>query len=347
MLMLKNMNLRGDQLTSINDVAKQAGVSIATVSKVINNYPNISIKTRNKVNIAIEKLSYRPNIVARSLVKRRSWTIGIFLHNVFTNPFVSELLVGVKQSLHNSGYDLIYLSMMMDDPNYSFIKHCRSRNVDGLLVFGLDRDNPRLKDLIHEDIPTMFIDTDLIGKRAGYITADNRNGIMLAIDHLYELSHRKIAFISGNLDYIAGRDRFEGYQQGLKMYALPYSTSYIQFGHYTIEGGFKAMNNLLELPNRPSAIICTSDLMAIGAINAILAYGLSVPDDFSVVGFDNTLVAKIHKPSLTTVNQNIASMGTKAIEYLILMIEDKDFSPPVITEPVNLIVRQSTGPIGR
>jgi LacI family transcriptional regulator len=331
-------------MASINDVAKQAGVSVATVSKVMNNYPNISMKTRDKVNIAIEKLSYRPNIVARSLVKRRSWTIGIFLHSVLTNPFVAELLVGIKHSLHNSGYDLIYLSMMMDDPNYSFINHCRSRNVDGIVVFGLDRDNPRLKDLIHEDIPTMFIDTDLIGKRAGYITADNRSGIMLAVDHLVELGHHNIAFISGQLDYIAGRDRFEGYQQGLKMYELPYSTSYIQFGRYTIKGGYEAMNNLLELPNRPSAIICTSDLMAIGAIDAIEVSGLNVPRDISVIGFDNTLVAEIHKPGLTTVNQNIATMGTKAIEYLILMIEDKDYSPPVITQPVDLIVRKSTGP---
>jgi len=295
-------------MASINDVAKQAGVSVATVSKVMNNYPNISTKTRDKVNIAIKKLDYRPNIVARSLVKRRSWTIGIFLHNVFTNPFVSELLVGVKQSLHNSGYDLIYLSMMMDDPNYSFINHCRSRNVDGILVFGLARDNPGLKDIIHEDIPIMFIDTDLIGKRAGYITADNRNGILLAVDHLYELGHRNIAFITGDMGYIAGRDRFEGYQQGLKLHSLPYFTSYIQFGRYTLEGGEEAMRNLMELPNRPSAIICTSDLMAIGAVNVIESYGLTVPHDFSVTGFDNTLIAEIHKPGLTTVNQNIAFM---------------------------------------
>lgn len=206
-------------MASIADVAKQAGVSVATVSKVINKYPNISDKTKEKVNHAIEQLSYHPNVVARGLVKKRSWTLGIFLNNVFTNPFVSELLVGVKHTLHNSGYDLIYLSMMMDDPNYSFIKHCHSRNVDGILVFGLEKENPQLKDLIHENIPTMFIDTDIVGRRAGYITADNRYGIILAIEHLYRLGHRKISFITGETDYIAGRNRFEGYQKGLQEFS--------------------------------------------------------------------------------------------------------------------------------
>ena len=330
------------RLASIHDVAKYAGVSSATVSKVLNNYPNISEQTRSKVDAAIEHLMYRPNVVARGLAKKRSWTIGIFLNNSFTNPFVAELLLGAKQSLANSGYDLIYLSMILNDPSYCFIRHCHSRNVDGILVFGIDKDNPQLRELVSHELPSMFIDTELLGRRAGYITADNQNGIIAAVAHLVELGHRNIAFISGEFGYVAGRGRFEGYQQGLRKFGLPYYTNYIEFGHFTKDGGYAAMRSILQLPERPTAVICTSDLMAIGAINAIHDYGLQVPNDMSVIGFDDTAYAQIVKPSLTTVNQNIPSIGARAVRSLIEMIETPDYSPPVLIEPVKLIIREST-----
>lgn len=154
-------------MASIHDVAKEAGVSVATVSKVINDYPDVSEKTRKKVNIAIELLKYQPNVVARGLVKRRSWTVGVLLTVPFTNPFVSELLEGIKTALENSGYDLVRLSTRFDDPAYSFIKHCRSRNVDGVVVFGEGRENASIQELVDAEIPTMFVDTDMLGKRAG------------------------------------------------------------------------------------------------------------------------------------------------------------------------------------
>ena len=332
-------------MASIIDVARHAGVSVATVSKVINNYPNVSDKTRKKVNASIDRLKYRPNVVARGLVKKRSWTVGILLHNMFTNPFVSELLVGIQSSLYNSGYDLIYLSMMMDDPNYSFIKHCYSRNVDGIIVFGLSKENPQLMNLLAEEIPTMFVDTDLIGRRAGYITADNSRGIFLAVEHLHRLNHRKIAFITGQMYYVAGRSRFEGYQQGIKHFELPYHSNYVAYGDFSKEGAYEAMINLLKLPEPPTAVICTSDLMAIGAIEAVEDQGLSVPNDVSVIGFDNTIFAEIVKPGLTTVSQNVQQMGRTAMEHLISMIDDPNYSPPVLVQPVELIVRQSTAPI--
>lgn len=180
-------------MVSIHEVAKHAGVSVATVSKVMNNYSDISSKTRNKVNKAIELLNYQPNVVARSLVKKRSWTVGMFLLDYFTNPFISELIDGLRKSLEDSGYDLLFLSPNLRNPDYTFTKHCLSRNVDGVVMFGVDRNNQNLLDLLQAEMPTMMIDTDLLGPRTGYVTADNSQGAYLAVQHLVELGHKRIA----------------------------------------------------------------------------------------------------------------------------------------------------------
>ncbi|MCV9952373.1 LacI family DNA-binding transcriptional regulator [Paenibacillus sp. BT-177] len=330
-------------MASIHEVAKQAGVSVATVSKVINNYSDVSSKTRNKVNKAIELLNYQPNVVARSLVKKRSWTVGMFLLDFFTNPFISELLDGLRKSLEDSGYDLLFLSPNLSNPDYTFTKHCISRNVDGVVMFGVDRTNQNFLDLLQAEMPTMMIDTDLLGPRTGYVTADNRRGAYLGVQHLVELGHKRIAFISGDLGCLVGQTRFSGYQEGLRSNDLPYYDQYVEVEKYSIEGGYKAMKRLLQLPEAPSGVICSSDYMATGAIEAIREIGMRVPDHISVVGFDNTFYAELSMPKLTTINQNITLMGMKAGEHLIRMIENPDYSPPTEIVPANLIVRDSTG----
>ncbi|MWC28896.1 LacI family DNA-binding transcriptional regulator [Paenibacillus sp. MMS18-CY102] len=329
-------------MASITDVAKHAGVSITTVSKVINNYSDVSEKTRKKVNESIQLLRYEPNVVARGLVKKRSWTIGILLHNIMTNPFVSELMAGMQQALSKSGYDLLLLSADFDDPDYSIVRHCSSRNVDGMVVFGVGRDHQIPLDLVKAELPTMFVDADLIGRRAGYITADNRNGILMVMEHLYELGHRKIAFVSGFMGFVAGRARFEGYQQGLKQFELPYHFDYVEICSFDSIGGYNAMQNLLKLPDRPTAVVCAADAIALGVMNAITDAGLQVPADISVVGFDNTAFASIVKPGLSTVSQNIYSIGERAVNQLIELVEKPNHIPSVVVEPVELILREST-----
>jgi LacI family transcriptional regulator len=331
-------------MASINDVARQAGVSVTTVSKVLNNYSDVSSKTRQKVNDAVRELNYQPNVVARGLVKGRSWTVGLVLRECVTNPFVSELIEGTRVSLGRHGYDLLHLSTPCDDPEYSFVKHCISRHVDGVIVFGISRSDPNANELIKTEIPTMFVDTDLLGRRAGYITADHRNGIFLGIEHLYRLGHRKISFVSGDLGGFVGQARFESYQMGLRTYSIPYLTKYVEVEEYSEEGGYRAMLRFLELPDRPTGIICTSDRAAIGVIRAAQHQRLRVPVDASVIGFDNTVYSQLFKPQLTTINQNIVSMGTSAAEHLIAMIENQDYSPPVVVDPVELIVRETTAP---
>lgn len=330
-------------MASIHDVAKEAGVSVATVSKVINNYPDVSDKTRKKVKIAIQLLRYQPNVVARGLVKGRSWTVGVLLNISFTNPYVAELLDGIKTALEHSGYDLMRLSTRLDDPSYSFIDHCRSRNLDGIVVFGVEHDNPNLEQLIQSEVPAMFVDTGLIGKRAGNITTDNEHAVELAVQHLFELGHRKIAYISGVLGHVASDGRYNGYKKQLELLNIPFEPSYLKICDYSFEGGGISMRDLLSLPVPPTGIICTSDMAAFGAIHEIEEQGLSVPHDFSVIGFDNTYYAQVFKPGLTTINQNVHNIGIRAIENLLAMIENSATLPPVLTEPSNLVIRQSTG----
>ncbi|WP_438347247.1 LacI family DNA-binding transcriptional regulator [Paenibacillus sp. FA6] len=330
-------------MASIHDVAKEAGVSIATVSKVINDYTDVSDKTRKKVKLAIELLRYQPNVVARALVTGRSWTVGVLINIPFTNPYVAELLEGIKTALENSGYDLMRLSTRLNDPKYSFVDHCQSRNLDGVVVFGVEYDNPNLEQLVQSEIPAMFVDTALMGKRAGYITTDNEKAVEIAVQHLYDLGHHRIAYISGVLGHVMSDSRYSGYKQRLEVLNIPYDPSYFELCDYSFDGGSLSMRKLLSLPVPPTGIVCTSDMAAFGAIHEIEEQGMSVPDDISVIGFDNTYYAQVFKPALTTINQNTHNIGIRAIENLIKMIEKSDTPPPILTEPSSLVIRQSTG----
>jgi LacI family transcriptional regulator len=330
-------------VASIHDVAKEAGVSIATVSKVINHYPDVSDKTRKKVKLAIQLLRYQPNVIARGLVTGRSWTVGVLINIPFTNPYVAELLEGIKTALEHSGYDLMRLSTRINDPNYSFVDHCQSRNLDGVVVFGVEHDNPNLEKLIQSEIPAMFVDTDFNGKRAGYITTDNQKAVEMAVQHLYDLGHRRIAYISGTLGHSVSDTRFKGYKEQLNKLDIPYEQSYFQICDYSFEGGSLSTRSLLSLSVPPTGIVCTSDMAAFGAIREIEEQGMSVPYDISVIGFDNTYYAQVFKPALTTINQNTHNIGKRAIENLITMIEKSDTPAPILTEPSNLVIRQSTG----
>ncbi|MDR0268752.1 LacI family DNA-binding transcriptional regulator [Paenibacillus sp.] len=330
-------------MASIHDVAREAGVSVATVSKVINHYPDVSEKTRSKVKQAIALLRYRPNVIARGLVTGRSWTVGVLINIPFTNPYVSMLLEGVKTALENSGYDLMRLSARLNDPDYSFVDHCQSRNLDGVVVFGVEKEHRSIQGLVQSEIPTMFVDTDVTGQRAGNITTDNQNGVHMAVQHLHELGHHRIAYLAGVPGQIVNESRLVGYREGLQAASIPYRTDYVLNGDYSFESGLLGMKKLLQLVQPPTAVVCTSDMAAFGAIHAIEAQGLSVPGDISVIGFDNIFEAELFKPGLTTINQNIHAIGVKVIEELITMIKNPDYPPPVVTASSSLVIRESTG----
>lgn len=330
-------------MISMRQVAERAGVSVSTVSKVMNDYPDVSRETRERVNRTIQELDYRPNVVARSLVKRRSWTMGLFLLDSVTTPFIAHLVEGLRRSLESTGYDLLILSPNRDDENYSFARHCVSRSVDGVAVFGIDPDDPSLRELVQTNIPLVLIDSAVLGPRTGYVTSDNRQGTHLAVDHLVALGHRRIAFLSGDQSYLVGRHRTEGYRTALAEHGIEHDPELEEVEEYDDAGGYRAMRRILHRGGEVTAVVCSGDSMAAGAISALHQAGLRVPEDVSVIGYDDTFVSQMTVPHLTTIDQHVSTIGVKVGESLIRMIEDPQASPPQETIGVELVTRDSTG----
>ncbi|MFB9277556.1 LacI family DNA-binding transcriptional regulator [Cohnella cellulosilytica] len=330
--------------TNIRDVAKAAGVSVATVSKVLNGYTTVNEQTKEKVLKYVKELQFRPNQAARSLVGRRSMTIGIFLTTGLAHPFFARILVGMEQALQAKGYDLIYLAQMSWGKEYSFVRHCQSRNVEGVVVFGFQHEVTDFGELIESDIPAMFIDLDIREGRAGFISSDNREATERAVAYLAKLRHRRLAYISGNKDSYVDIHRFAGFRAGLEQAGIPYRQEYTAEGDFTQEAGYAAMQRLLALPEPPTAVVCCSDMSAIGAIEAIREAGMSVPEDFSVLGFDDIELAGYVRPALTTVRQDMIAIGRKVIEQLDALITDETLDPPAAIVQTELVVRDSCGP---
>ncbi|WP_256760369.1 LacI family DNA-binding transcriptional regulator [Cohnella sp. WQ 127256] len=330
--------------TNIHDVAKAAGVSVATVSKVLNGYTTVNANTKERVLQIVKELQFYPNSAARSLVGRRSMTIGIFLTTGLAHPFFTQILSGMEQALKSLGYDLIYLAQMSRAKEYSFVHHCHSRNVEGVVVFGFQQEEMSFDELIESGIPTLFIDLDIKKGRAGYISSDNHEAVERAIRYLIDLNHHRISFLSGNKDSYANRQRLEGYRSGLAEAEIPYREDYVSEGDFTREMGYQAMNKLLALAEPPTAVVCCSDMSAVGAMEAIQDAGLSVPEDISLIGFDDIEIASNIRPALTTTRQDMITIGRRSIELLDELIKDKELPPPEVIIPTELIIRKSTGP---
>jgi LacI family transcriptional regulator len=333
-------------------LAELSGVSVATVSRVLNDYDDVSAATRERVLKLAEELEYTPAAAARTLVTKRSHVIGVVLatgadHPDLQHPFFQEVLVGLKRRLGAGGYDLLLLAT--EEPGngfgtHSYLQRCRHHRVDGVVLMGIERRDPDVQKLARSSIACVAVDLDLIGHRTGYVISDNSGGASLAVEHLHKLGHDRIATITGALDTRVGMDRLVGYRQALERLGLPYSEDYVREGDFYFESGSAAMQELLALPEPPTAVFAASDLMAAGAIRAIEQAALDVPADIAVVGFDDIQLASMTQPSLSTIRQDKLGLGTAAADALLRMIElDDGAAPPVITLPVELVVRDSSG----
>ncbi|MDZ7672487.1 MAG: LacI family DNA-binding transcriptional regulator [Halanaerobiales bacterium] len=332
-------------MTTIKDIAKIADVSTTTVSRVINNYPDVSDETRKKINEIIQDKNYRPNSVARSLSTSKSNSIGVFFTDHFNSglhhPFFREVIYGMEKALGNKGYDIVYFTNRHWGEKFSYIEKCEDRNVDGVALMGVLEDDPNIKKLRESNIPSVFVDVDITGNFSSYVISNNIKGSKKAIQYLYELGHRKIGMLMGIDTSKTSQERLKGYKQALKSLNIPYNKDWVFDGKYSEKGGYNATMNMLKLKSRPTAIFCQSDGMAIGAMQAIEESGLKVPDDFSIIGFDDIEASRYVKPSLTTIAQNKEKMGSSVSELLIKMIEEKKQNIDPIKLPVKLIKRES------
>jgi len=334
---------------TIRDLAKRAGVSVATVSRVLNNYPDVSEETKHKVLALVQEMNFRPSNAARSLVTRRSNIIGVFflqdhIDSMILHPFFQEVIVGFKRAVGKRGYDLLFFtSQKPGDGDFTYLKRCRHHQVDGVVLMGVNRTDPQMIELTASGLPCMSVDVDMLGSRAGYVLSNNEEGARQAVRHLVSLGHKEIALINGPTTSRPGHDRLIGYREAMAEAGLTYRSEYVHNFDFTWQHGYESMQKLLDLPDRPTAVFASADLMAMGAIKAIRERGLHVPEDIAMVGFDDIEVASMVHPALTTIRQDKEAMGKAAGENLVRLIEDPGFAPPVITMKTELIVRESCG----
>jgi len=330
------------------DVARLAGVSRTTVSFVLNNVPGVKItdETRQRVLQAARELNYYPTAAARSLASGKTHRVGLILgegqERLAADAFLPIFLQGVTASVHQRGY-LLMLQLAEDVPSReAYARLIREQHVDGLILSGPRADDPLLSQLTRERFPLI-----LHGKLNGYdlpcVDVDNSAGAYQAVSHLIGLGHERIGFISNApLSYSGTQDRFAGYQLALAEHDIGQNPELIRTAAFLPEAGQAAMEELLNLSERPTAVFAASDVVAIGAMSAIHAADLRIPDDIAIVGFDDIFLAAHITPALTTVRVPAYGLGWTAAEVLITLIEGDEEVSSVVLE-TELIVRETCG----
>ena len=315
-------------MSTIYEIAKIAGVSPTTVSKVINNYPDVSDKTRARIQKILNEENFLPNAQAQFLSTKRTWTLGIVyfedLGVGLNHPFFSAVLEAFKKQADKHGYSLLFGSKNDRLKNDTFLEYFKYRSVDGIAIICTDPNDKETLELIESDFPIVVI--DMFNKNTSTVTSDNVEGCNLAINYLYDLGHRKIAHISGASysDNWPSTIRKEGYIKAMDRLNLKILDGYIADGvNFDVSGGYRAMKDLLKLKERPTAVFASCDKIAIGAINAIKEAGLSIPEDISIIGFDDIELAKYITPKLTTIRQKCDEIGKTTVDLLVEQINQK------------------------
>jgi DNA-binding LacI/PurR family transcriptional regulator len=331
---------------TLEQVAALAGVSRATVSRVVNGSPKVSPEVRAQVERAVAKLGYVPNRAARSLVTRRAGSVALVVSEpharFYSEPFFAGMVRGVSAVLAETGVQLLLL-IAQDLPDRDRLeRYVVGGHVDGVLLASLHGDDPLPATLDRAGVPAVLVGRPAGPFPASWVDADNRGGARAAVAHLAARGRRRIATVSGPLDMGVGLDRLDGYRDGLAAAGLAADPGLVEPGDFTEEGGAAATARLLGRPGPPvDAIFAASDLMAAGALRALRAAGRRVPEDVAVVGFEDSAVARYAQPPLTTVRQPIEEMGRQATRLLLATMAGEAAGMHLILDTV-LVVRAST-----
>ncbi|MGE9212507.1 LacI family DNA-binding transcriptional regulator [Exiguobacterium aurantiacum] len=333
---------------TIYDLAKKTGFSITTVSKALNNYKDVSEKTRAKILQAAAEMDYLPNAHAQSLSTKKSWAIGVMFSEAnevgMKHPFFNGIIESFRHATEEHGYDLIFASRNLRNRDMSYLEHFKHRAVDGIVVICSDRMDEQVQELMQSDIPIVVVDMD--SANCSVVFSDNTEGARMAVNYLYELGHRHIAHIAGDSSIDAGAARVKGYELVMHALDLPIQPGYlVNAGFFSVEEGKQAMEQLLQLPSPPTAVFVAGDQMAIGAIEAVHEHGLRVPEDISIIGYDDIEMIKYITPKLTTIRQDTDEIGEAAAELLIEQMTAKERRTERRVIPVRLIERASCAPV--
>jgi DNA-binding LacI/PurR family transcriptional regulator len=333
-------------VATLDEVARVAGVSRATVSRVVNGSSKVSPDVRRTVERAIDRLGYVPNRAARSLVTRRSDSIAVVITEpaprLFSDPFFPRVIRGVSTAL--AARDLQLILLMPDDPREEqrTIRYLTGGHVDGVILVSLHGDDPLPSELAARRIPLVLVGRPPLGAQVDYVDADNRGGARLAIRHLLEGGRQRIATITGPADMVPGIDRLAGYRDALNEADMPVDADLIATGDFTHEGGTAAMERLLAARPDLDAVFCASDLMAVAALGVLQAAGRRVPEDVAVIGYDDAPIAMTTRPPLSSIRQPVEEMGREMVNLLTGSIEQNGRVPRHIVLATELIARASS-----
>ena len=328
---------------TIRDVAREAGVSVATVSRVLNDSGPVSETTRHRIREIATRLRYVPDSAARSLITRRSTTVGVLLPDLH-GEFFSEVIRGIDQTAQRSGYHLLVSGSHNDKGEIEAALRAMRGRVDGLVVMSPDIDSAALVANLPASSPVVLLNCFIDGDGFDSLTIDNFGGAEAMVRHLIAAGHRRIAFIKGAERNYDAAERLRGYRAALADAGLEPDPALELRGDFTESGGHDAALRITRIPQRPTAVFAANDSMAIGALAALRDAGVSVPDDMAVAGFDDIPIARYMSPPLTSVRVQISEMGERAVHMLLRAIggeNQHDKQQEIL--PTTLVIRESCG----
>ena len=329
----------------MHDVARRAGVSIATVSRTINNVPTVNADLARRVREAIRELNYYPNTQARALVSGRSRLVGLLVSDI-TNPFFPELVKRFEEAVVRKNYELLIGSTDYDSDLQHCLRRMIERNVDGVAVMTFGVEDPVLQELASRNIPMVFMDVADEAFTHDTLLVDYNHGMLSAVRHLVALGHREIGFISGPLAQHSAALRRAAFLHSLGECGCDVKEHFLVEGDHQLEGGMRGIAMLLSHPEPPTAVLCSNDMTAIGALRALQRQGCRVPEYMSVIGFDDIHLAEFVNPPLTTVSMSRKEIARKAVSALLGRITHASPLKVRQTQSVStaLVVRETTAP---
>lgn len=328
-------------MATIKDIARQAGVAPSVVSRALNNKYGVKETTREIIQKIAQEMDYYPNTAARSLVTRKTGTIGIMMADI-SEPYYSQIIKGMEYVASQTGYTLLFSN------SYESIEHNRvlqkmifAERVDGLVIVGSNiQEKNFVLTLLEQEILFVLIERNFSDSRVNCVWVDNIEGAYLATKHLIEKGHRKVAHIAGNMYYQVALDRIEGYKKALSEAGISFSEEWVISGNFLSRDAYEAMKELLR--HQCTAVFVANDAMAYGALQAISEAGLTVPDDISVVGFDDLEFSALTNPPLTTIRQPRYEMGKKSLEILVANLQGDQYEGVKVCLTPELVVRRSS-----
>lgn len=334
-------------MVTIYDVAKEAGCSPTTVSKAFNHYSGVNSATYNRIMEAAERLGYTPNNNARALATKKTWLLGVVfsdeMNTGISHPHFSQILQSFEMRAGEYGYDVVFVNKRLGNREASYLEHCIYRGVDGVLLAANKLFTAEIQSILSSDMKCVSVETNYPDHYT--VISDYRMGSLQALEYLYFLGHRKIAHMACPLTSVAGQERYSVYKEFLQSKGLEENPKYfVEIADFRPEEGSKAATQLLQQAweDLPTAIYCGYDDIACAAMATFKAQGFRIPEDLSIVGFDNVAISGYTTPPLTTVEQDRAAIGSKAADTLIALIEGRELNQDLDTRiPTKLIVRNS------